>query len=167
MAVWGTPVAREDDAERAGCGPGLELVAAIPALGADAGVDGLAARAGVATGEAAVTLDAEGQGMVAGDIVNTASRVQSAAPPGGVFVDRSDPARHRCRDRVRARPATHDVKGKAEPLALHHALRVVALRGGELRSTGLVPRSSAANASWPGRDLYHESQTRATRTCWP
>ena len=44
------------------------------------------ARAGVLTGEAAVTLGAEGEGMVAGDLVNTASRVQSVADPGSVLV---------------------------------------------------------------------------------
>ena len=38
------------------------------------------------TGEAAVTIGAKDQGMVAGDLVNTASRVQAAAPPGGVLV---------------------------------------------------------------------------------
>jgi len=85
MAVWGTPVTREDDAERA-VRAALDLISAVPALGAAAGVESLSARAGVATGETAVTLDAEGQGMVAGDIVNTASRVQSAATPGAVFV---------------------------------------------------------------------------------
>ncbi len=47
------------------------------------------ARAGVLTGEAAVTLGAEGQGMVAGDLVNTASRMQSVATPGPVFVGES------------------------------------------------------------------------------
>ena len=135
MAVWGTPITREDDAERA-VRSALELVAAIPALGADAGVDGLAARAGVTTGETAVTLDAEGQGMVAGDIVNTASRVQSAAPPGGVFV--TEATRHATDAAVEYEAAgPHEVKGKSEPLNLHHALRVVALRGGQLRSTGL------------------------------
>jgi class 3 adenylate cyclase len=135
MAVWGTPVTREDDAERA-VRSALELIAAIPALGADAGVDGLAARAGVATGETAVTLDAEGQGMVAGDIVNTASRVQSAAPPGGIFV--TEATRHATDAAVEYEVAgPHEVKGKSEPLNLHHALRVVALRGGQLRSTGL------------------------------
>src|SRR6202035_4501321 len=67
MAVWGAPIATESDAERA-VRAGLELVASIPELDG-----GLRARAGVLSGEAAVTLGAEGQGMVAGDLVNTAS----------------------------------------------------------------------------------------------
>src|ERR1051325_5158777 len=71
MAVWGAPVAREDDVERA-VRAGLELVEIIAGLG-----EGLAMRVGIVTGEAAVTVGAEGQGMVAGDLVNTASRVQS------------------------------------------------------------------------------------------
>ena len=54
MAVWGTPVAAEGDAERA-VRAGLDLVAAVAQLGAEAGVPGLAARAGVVTGEVAVT----------------------------------------------------------------------------------------------------------------
>jgi hypothetical protein len=57
MAVWGAPTTQEDDAERA-VRAGLELVDAVAALG-----EGLAARAGVLTGEAAVTIGAEGQGM--------------------------------------------------------------------------------------------------------
>jgi class 3 adenylate cyclase len=80
MAVWGTPVAQEDDAERA-VRAALDLVAAVADL-----APGVSARAGVLTGEAAVTLGAEGQGMVAGDLVNTASRIQSAAEPGTVLV---------------------------------------------------------------------------------
>src|SRR5262249_42221258 len=58
MAVWGTPVAQEDDAERA-VRAALELVASVPQLD-----EQLRARAGVLTGEAAVTLGAEGEGMV-------------------------------------------------------------------------------------------------------
>src|ERR671930_490911 len=85
MAVWGTPVAPEDDAERA-VRAALDLVAAGLALGEEVGVPELAARAGVLTGEAAVTLGAEGEGMVAGDLVNTASRIQAAAAPGAVYV---------------------------------------------------------------------------------
>src|ERR671935_771625 len=83
MAVWGTPVAQEDDAERA-VRAALDIVAAVPELDSN-----LEARAGVVTGEAAVTLGAQGQGMVAGDLVNTASRIQSTAGPGTVLVGES------------------------------------------------------------------------------
>jgi class 3 adenylate cyclase len=85
MAVWGTPVATEDDAER-GVRAALDLVAAVSALGDELGASELRARAGVLTGEAAVNMAAVGEGMVAGDLVNTASRVQSVAEPGSVFV---------------------------------------------------------------------------------
>ena len=91
MAVWGTPTATEDDAERA-VRAALDLVAAVSALGDEVGAPELRARAGVLTGEAAVTIGAEGQGMVAGDLVNTASRVQSVAEPGTVFVGGVDAA---------------------------------------------------------------------------
>src|SRR5205814_716468 len=84
MAVWGTPVAHEDDAERA-VRTALDLVATVAALGEELGAD-LQARAGVLTGEAAVTLNAQAQGMVAGKLVNTAARIQSAAEPGTVLV---------------------------------------------------------------------------------
>ncbi|MDQ3691833.1 MAG: adenylate/guanylate cyclase domain-containing protein, partial [Chloroflexota bacterium] len=85
MAVWGTPIAQEDDAERA-VRTALDLVDAVRRMGEAAGVPDLALRAGVLTGEAAVTLGASDMGMVAGDLVNTASRLQSAAPPGTVLV---------------------------------------------------------------------------------
>ena len=83
MAVWGTPTTHEDDAERA-VRAGLELVAAVPAV-----APGIEARCGVLTGEAAVTIGATNQGMVAGDIVNTAARLQSAAAPSTVLVGES------------------------------------------------------------------------------
>ena len=81
MAVWGVPAAHEDDAERA-VRAGLELVTRVANLGEDQGVAGLSARVGIVTGEVAVTVGAVNQGMVAGDAVNTASRVQSLAQPG-------------------------------------------------------------------------------------
>ena len=138
MAVWGTPVAQEDDAERA-VRAALDLVAAVPELDS-----GLRARAGVLTGEAAVTVGAEGQGMVAGDLVNTASRVQSAADPGTVLVGE---ATRRASEAAIAYTAAgeHELKGKAEPLSLWKALRVVAHRGGAVRA-------SALEAPFVGRD---------------
>src|SRR4051812_40573425 len=86
MAVWGVPVAHEDDAERA-VRASLDLVTAIAALGDETGSARVAVRVGVVTGEVAVTLGAAGEGMVAGDAVNTAARVQAAAGPGEVWVD--------------------------------------------------------------------------------
>src|SRR3954453_8674661 len=86
MAVWGTPVAQEGDTERA-VRAGLELVGAVAALGAEINASALAARAGVVTGEVAVTVGATHEGMVAGDAVNTAARVQSVAEPRSVLVD--------------------------------------------------------------------------------
>ena len=86
MAVWGAPTATEDDAERA-VRAALDLVAAVSALGDELGVGDLRARASVLTGEAAVTLGSTSEGMVAGDLVNTASRVQSIADPGHLLVN--------------------------------------------------------------------------------
>ena len=138
MAVWGTPIATEDDAERA-VRAALELVATVPELH-----PALKARAGVLTGEAAVTLGARDQGMVAGDLVNTASRVQSAAEPGTVLV--GDATRSAADAAIAFEDAgEHDLKGKAEPMHLWRALRVVANRGGEGRSSGL-------EAPFVGRD---------------
>ncbi|OFW71892.1 MAG: hypothetical protein A2Y55_11080 [Actinobacteria bacterium RBG_16_68_12] len=135
MAMWGAPIAREDDAERA-VRAALDLTAAVAALGDEVGADGLAARAGVATGGAAVTLGAEGQGMVAGDLVNTASRVQSAAEPGSVLV--TEPTRRASEASiVYEDTGFHELKGKAEPVPLARALRVIAGRAGSLRSAGL------------------------------
>jgi class 3 adenylate cyclase/predicted ATPase len=138
MAVWGTPVATEDDAERA-VRAALDLVAAMPDLHPR-----LAARAGVLTGEVAVTLGAEGQGMVAGDLVNTASRVQSSAQPGEVLV--GDSTRGASEAAIAFEDAgEHELKGKADTVRLWRALRVVANRGGEGRSAGL-------EAPFVGRD---------------
>jgi class 3 adenylate cyclase/tetratricopeptide (TPR) repeat protein len=135
MAVWGTPVAQEDDAERA-VRTALDLVAAVSALGDEVGAPELRARAGVLTGEAAVNLAAVGEGMVAGDLVNTAARIQSAAEPGTVLVGE---ATRRASERAVAFEAAGEkvLKGKAEPVPLFRAVRVTAARGGALRSEGL------------------------------
>ncbi len=109
------------------------------------------------TGEAAVTLGAEGEGMVAGDLVNSASRIQSAAEPGTVLV--GERTRRASEAAIAYDDAgSHVLKGKAEPVPLWRALRVTAGRAGALRSEGL-------EAPFVGRDrelrlvkeLFHAS----------
>jgi class 3 adenylate cyclase/tetratricopeptide (TPR) repeat protein len=137
MALWGAPVAQEDDAERA-VRTALDLTQAVALLGEELGRPELQLRAGVATGEAAVNLRARGQGMVAGDLVNTASRIQTAAAPGTVLV--SDATRRTTEAAISYKDAgTHLLKGKEEPVQLYEAVRVVAGVGGLMKSEGLEP----------------------------
>jgi class 3 adenylate cyclase/tetratricopeptide (TPR) repeat protein len=138
MAVWGAPTAHEDDAERA-VRAALELVDAVRTLGPT-----VQARAGVLTGEAAVTIGATNQGMVAGDLVNTASRLQSAAAPGTVLV--GEATRRAASQAVAFEEAGEQtLKGKAAPVPAWRALRVVAQVGGR-------NRADALEAPFVGRD---------------
>ncbi len=159
MAVWGTPVTSEEDAERA-VRAALDLVAAIAELGVEAGVPGLAARAGVVTGEVAVTLGAAGEGMVAGDAVNTASRVQAAAEPGSVLVDA--PTQRVAGSAIGfADAGEHALKGKAEPQRLWRATRVLAGVGGSQRVDGLEAPLTGRDAELRTiRDLFHAAADR-------
>ncbi|MBV8444763.1 MAG: AAA family ATPase, partial [Candidatus Dormibacteraeota bacterium] len=137
MAVWGVPAAQEDDAERA-VRAALELVDAVRAFGDEAGAPDLQARAGVLTGEAAVNLGVVGEGMVAGDLVNTASRIQAAADPGTVYV--GDATRRATEAAIEyADTGEHQLKGKPDPERLWQARRVVAGRRGSMRPTVLEP----------------------------
>jgi class 3 adenylate cyclase len=136
MAVWGAPVAREDDAERA-VRAALELVDQVKALNINA-------RAGVLTGEAVVRLGAEGEGMVVGDTVNTAARLQSAAEPGTVIVGEGT-YRAASRAIVFEPVGELTLKGKGAPVAAWRAVRVVAERGGR-------NRAEALEAPFVGRD---------------
>ncbi|MDX6366261.1 MAG: hypothetical protein QOK30_1337 [Nocardioidaceae bacterium] len=143
MAVWGTPTATEEDAERA-VRAGLDLVDAVAHLGAEAGADGLRARAGVVTGPVAVTVGVASEGMVAGDAVNTAARVQTAARPGAVYVDEG--TWRVARAAVGFTPAgDHVVKGKADPIPLWQAGPILSGVGGAQRHDGL-------EAPFVGRD---------------
>jgi predicted ATPase/class 3 adenylate cyclase len=143
MAVWGTPVAQEDDAERA-VRAALDLVEAVAALGEEVRAPELAARAGVLTGTAAVNLRAKGQGMLAGDLVNTASRIQAQSESGTVLV--GETTKRATEAAIAYQDAgTHQLKGKVAPVPLFRALRVVAGRGGLLKSERL-------EAPFVGRD---------------
>jgi class 3 adenylate cyclase/tetratricopeptide (TPR) repeat protein len=138
MAVWGTPIAHEDDAERA-VRAALELVDAVQTMGPE-----IQARCGVLTGEAAVTIGATNQGMVAGDLVNTASRLQGAALPGTVLVGEAT-QRAAAQSIVFEAVDDQTLKGKTSPVQAWRAMRVVAERGGR-------GRSDALEAPFVGRD---------------
>jgi class 3 adenylate cyclase/tetratricopeptide (TPR) repeat protein len=114
MAVWGAPTAHEDDGERA-VRAALELVAVVARMGGAVPDRRLSARAAVGTGVAAVTPAVEGQGMVAGDLVNTAARLQAAAPSNSVLVD--DTTRRVVGDAVTFEPAgPRTLRGKRRPV---------------------------------------------------
>src|SRR5207248_1447874 len=113
MAVFGAPVAHGDDAERA-VRAGLRVLDGIHALNREHGLE-LAARAAVNTGEAVVAVGPHqaGEALAMGDVVNTASRLQAAAPVGRVIVGAQTQraTRHAIRYETLA-PV--DAKGKAE-----------------------------------------------------
>jgi class 3 adenylate cyclase/tetratricopeptide (TPR) repeat protein len=155
MAVWGAPVANEDDADRA-VRAGLELVSAVANYGNEHAGVGLQARVGIVTGMVATTETPE-EGLVVGDRVNTASRIQAAAPPGHCYVDEST---RRATDAsiVYADAGVHELKGKSEPVQLFEALRVVAGVGGALRSEGLeAPFVGRDRELRLVKDLFHAS----------
>jgi class 3 adenylate cyclase len=157
MAVWGVPTSQEDDAERA-VRAGLELVAAVAEFGEEVGAPDLAMRVGVVTGEVAVTVGATQQGMVAGDPVNTAARVQGAAAPGQVWVDETT--------RLLTSAAisyvdvgSHPLKGKAEPVPLWSVRAVVAAVGGAQRADGLeAPLVGRDRELRLVKELFHRSE---------
>ena len=159
MAVWGAPTATEGDAERA-VRAALDLVSAVGELGAEAGVPELAARAGVVTSEVAVTIGAVNEGMVAGDAVNTAARVQSAAEPGQVLVDGAT-QRLASSTVGFADAGEHRLKGKAEPQRLWRATRVLSWVGTAQRLDGLEAPLTGRDAELRTvRDLFHAAAER-------
>ena len=133
MAVWGAPIAREDDAERA-VRAALDLVDAVHALG-----PGIEARAGVLTGEAAVTLGATDQGIVAGDLVNTASRLQAAALPAPSWSARRRSERQ-AGPSPSKRAGDQELRGKALPGA--RLARPAGRRPGRRPRSGGPPRGT-------------------------
>ncbi len=136
MAVWGAPLAREDDAQRA-VGAGLRILESIDEMNLDEPHLDLAVRIGITTGEALVVLNARpelGESLVAGDVVNTAARIQGAAPVGGLVV--GEPT-------FRATATLFDytdlpaaaLKGKVEPVRLWRVLAAKARSGSSMTRT--------------------------------
>ena len=150
VAVFGAPTAHEDDAERA-VRAALAVRDSISELNADDPSLGLSVRIGAATGEALVNLNArpeQGEQLAAGDVLNTASRLQSAAPPDGILVDE---ATHRLtQDVIEHREAeTVSAKGKSDPLAVWEPVAPKARLGVDIAFRGgapLVGRSDELNA---------------------
>jgi class 3 adenylate cyclase/tetratricopeptide (TPR) repeat protein len=115
MAVFGAPVSHEDDPERA--------VRAALAIRDSVGED-LEIRTAVNTGEALVALGAvpaAGDAMVSGDVVNTAARLQSAAPVNGILVGEGTYRATRHAIDYREAPPV-EAKGKAEPVLVWEAV---------------------------------------------
>jgi len=113
MAVFGAPVAHEDDTERA-VRAALAIRDALPGT-----------RGAVHTGEAVVSLAAAsgtGEGIATGDVVNTAFRIEEAAEPGTVLV--GEPTYRATQAIIEyGEPRLVRAKGKAEPLVAYEALR--------------------------------------------
>ncbi len=140
VAVFGAPVVHEDDPERA-----VRAALAIRDWARDE--DGLEVRIAVNTGEALVSVDARpdaGEGMVAGDVVNTAARIQSAAPVNGILV--GDATRRSTERAIEfAEHAPIDAKGKSAPVAVWEVVQARSAFGVDVDlapATRLVGRQS-------------------------
>jgi predicted ATPase len=150
MAVFGAPVAHEDDPERA--------VRAALAIRDSIGEE-LQIRTAVNTGEALVALGAkpgEGDAMVAGDVVNTAARLQSAAPVNGILVGEGTYRATRHSIEYREAPPV-EAKGKSEPVKVWEAVGALSRFGSDVEEklrTPLVGRERE-------RDLLADALTRA------
>ena len=118
VAVFGLPAAHEDDALRA-IRAAVEMQERLATLNEGSPIP-LAARIGVTTGEVLVPGDDK---PIIGDTMNTASRLQSSAEPGGVLIGES--TFRLVRDAVATEPVEPlTLKGKAEPVAAYRVLRV-------------------------------------------
>ncbi len=141
MAVWGATVAREDDAERA-VRAGLELTDAVDRLGQELANGELALRVGILTGEASVGPAVPELGLVVGDLVNTASRLQTVASPGTVVV--GEPTQRLLRDSVDFEyQGAYTLKGKSAEESVWRVLRI--------RDKRLEPGQSGWEPPFTGR----------------
>jgi class 3 adenylate cyclase/tetratricopeptide (TPR) repeat protein len=155
MALFGAPTAHEDDPERA--------VRAALAIREFAIEDGLELRVGITTGEALVRLDARpeaGEGMASGDVVNTAARLQSAAPVNGILVDET--TYRATRTAITYEDADPvEAKGKTEPVAVWKAV--------EARSRFGVDVAHEARAELVGREhelaVLRDALSRVLSAC--
>ena len=128
MALFGAPVAHEDDPERA--------VRAALAIREWAREEGIELRVGINTGEALITIGAEP--LAAGDVVNTGARLQTAAPVNGILVGETTyRATRHVIDYREAEPV--DAKGKTEAVPVWQAIDARSRFGVDVRQHGAAP----------------------------
>ena len=134
MAVFGAPVAHEDDPERA-------VRAALAIRDWIREEDELEVRIAVNTGEVLVSLEpSQGaeRGLVAGDVVNTASRLQTAAPVNEILVGETTyKATSRVIEYREAAPV--EAKGKSQPVPVWEAIQARSRYGAEVTSKPKTP----------------------------
>ncbi len=134
VAVFGAPTAREDDPERA-------VRAALAIRDWAVEEQDVEVRIAVNTGEALVSLDARpeaGEGIATGDVVNTASRLQSAAPVNGILVgEQTYRSTREVIEYAEAEPV--DAKGKREPVPVWEAREARSRFGVDVRQHGGAP----------------------------
>jgi class 3 adenylate cyclase/tetratricopeptide (TPR) repeat protein len=138
MAVFGVPVAHEDDALRA-CRAAAEMRESFP----DLGVDG---RIGVTTGEVVVGTE---ERLATGDAVNMAARLQQAAQPGEVLVDEATV--ELVRQALDVEPLEPlELKGKTQPVVAHRLLGLhdVAERRHDTRFVGRERELAEVREAW-------------------
>jgi class 3 adenylate cyclase/tetratricopeptide (TPR) repeat protein len=140
MAVFGAPTAHEDDPERA-VRAALAVRDAIRELNEADPARDLHVRIAVNTGGAVVALGArpaEGEGMVAGDVVNTAARLQTAAPVDGILVGETT---YRATERAIEYRESGPVqaKGKSDAIPVWEAIAARARYGVDVRQEGGAP----------------------------
>jgi class 3 adenylate cyclase len=140
VALFGAPLAHEDDPERA-VRAALAVQDAIAELNEATSDLALQVRIGIATGEALVALGAraeEGEHTASGNVMNTAARLQQSAPPGGVLV--GEPTHRATRDAIEYREADAIVaKGKAEPVRVWRAIAARSPLGVDVVQRGPAP----------------------------
>lgn len=137
MAWWGAETSNEDDAERA-VRSALEIVDRVSVLGARHDIEHLTARAAVMTGQASVGPGGNEKGLLLGDMVNAASRMQSLAEPGTVYI--GEMTSSLVRTAIEIVPmGSHQVKGKEEAIVAYQAMRVMTERGGAGKTDVLEP----------------------------
>ena len=153
MALFGAPVAHEDDPERA-------VRAALAIRDWARETDGVEVRIGVTTGEALVNVAARpelGESMAAGDVVNTAARLQSAAPVNGILVgEAACRATRPAIEYAEAEPVA--AKGKAEPVAVWEAVHARSRLGIEVDQPNAAPLVGRARELESLRDALERTR---------